>query len=81
MRARSYAVFERRYQPVEHGESILRDWQDIPSDTDEHLVWTVVDCDGRLYLTPGYTYVNYLGRVLCAKPWPEAEFSGPGYVY
>lgn len=81
-RAALYSTFEKRYEPLETEDgSILRNWQDIPDGTDEHYVWTVTDCDGTLYLSPGYASVNYMGRVLCAKPWPEEEFALPGYYY
>jgi hypothetical protein len=81
-RAGTYDTFERRYTPVEMDDgSIMRGWRDVPPDTDQRNVWTVVDCDGKLYLCPGYVTVNYLGRVLCANPWPEVEASSPGYVY
>lgn len=81
-RARSYAVFERRYQPIVNANSeLIRDWRDLPSDVDEHFVWTVVDAEGRLYLVPGFATVNYFGRVLCRQPWPEEEQRKAGYVY
>lgn len=77
-----WETFEKRYQPIEADDgSICRHWIDIPDDTDERNVWTVVDCDGRLYLTPGYASVNYMGRVLCANPWPDEEISLPGYRF
>lgn len=80
-RAGTYAAFERRYGPIENenGE-LIRDWRDV-TDADERYIWTVVDCDGKLYLVPGFATVNYFGRVLCANPWPDSEFTNTGYVY
>jgi hypothetical protein len=81
-RAGRFETFERRYEPIEAEDgSILHDWRSIPKDTEQHYVWTLVDCDGRLMLSPGYATVNYMGRVLCAKPWPDEEFTLPGYYY
>jgi len=81
-KAGSFASFERRYQPVLSADKVfLRDWQNIPKETDAHFVWTAVDCDGRLYLVPGFATVNYFARVLCAVPWGESEERNPGYVY
>lgn len=81
----SFSNFERRYDPIEHtpyGEStILRDWREIPRNADVHFIWTVVDCDGVLILTPGLATVNYFARVLCRNPWGADEEFNTGYRY
>lgn len=80
----SWASFERRYQPIASStidDTVLRDWREIPAETDIHLVWTVLDCDGRLCIVPGFASVNYFARILCTNPWPEIEQLNPGYVY
>ena len=80
----SWASFERRYQPIASStidDTVLRDWREIPTGTDIHLVWTVLDCDGRLCIVPGFASVNYYARILCTNPWPEIEEGMPGYVY
>lgn len=83
IRAGSYDTFDRRYRPVMTPEDgIMRDWADPAiRAADERKVWTVVDCDGVLYLTPGFATVNYFARVLCEVPWSDAEFANPGYRY
>lgn len=82
-RAGTWATFCRRYEPVAQEDgSVLRDWDDpAVRRVSENHVWTVVDCDGRCYVVPGFATVNYLGRILTARPWPDVEFSLPGYVY
>jgi len=35
--------------------------------------WTALDCDGRLYLSAGYRFVNRIGYVRCAIPWSDAD--------
>jgi hypothetical protein len=81
-RAGSWDTFDRRYKPTTRGEEVLRDWDDPAlQGVDERLIWTVVSVDGREYVTPGYATVNYLGRILCAVPWGDTEFSNPGYSY
>ena len=80
----SWASFERRYQPIASDtidDTVLRDWREIPPGTDIHLVWTVLDCDGRLCIVPGFASVNYFARILCANPWPDIEQLNPGYIY
>ena len=81
-RAGTYSVFERRYGPIDapNGQ-VMREWNDIPPDTDARYIWTVIDCDGNLYLVPGYATVNYFARVLCERPWPDGEANNSGYLY
>lgn len=40
-------------------------------EADPHLVWTVLDCDGKLYLAHGFCFVNRFGYVLATLPWHE----------
>lgn len=82
VRAGTYSVFERRYGPIETASGeVLRDWMDIPPDTNARYIWTALDCDGKLYLVPGYSVVNCFARVLCAKPWGNNETFNTGYLY
>ncbi len=37
----------------------------------EEHIWTVLDVDGELMIASGYHFVNRLGYILTAKPWPE----------
>jgi hypothetical protein len=81
-RAGGYFVFERRYKPISAPDgSIIRDHGTIGSDVDPRYVWTVVDCEGKLYIVPGFATVNYVGRVLCDRPYSETEFECPGYKW
>jgi hypothetical protein len=34
-------------------------------------VWTLVDVDGKLYITPGYHYVNRVGYFITELPCPD----------
>ena len=79
----SFTDFEERYQPIlEEGGGYCREWNDdgIRSAA-EAFVWTVIDCDGRLYAVPGFATVNYVARVLCATPWGETERNNTGYYF
>lgn len=81
-RAGSYSTFERRYRPIPLADgSVLRQRNDLPTPVDPAYVWTVLDCDGTLYLGAGMTVVNRMGYVLCEQPWPAEEMSLPGYRY
>ncbi len=83
MRAGTYNTFVRRYGPVRDShDELLRYWNDPEIlAADEHFVWTAVDADGKIYIMPGYATVNFMGRVLCTKPWSAAEIASPGYLY
>jgi hypothetical protein len=81
-KALSWATFERRYLPVYDGENVSRDYRDPAiMSADESLVWTIVDCEGKSYVVPGFATVNYMGRVLCQRPYSETEWGNPGYIY
>ncbi len=75
-RAGSWNIFERRFRPIQREDgSLLWDRSEIP--TRETINWrewwTVVDCDGRLYLAAGYHFVNRLAYVRCEVPWTDAD--------
>ena len=84
-RAGSGGPFQRRYLPVDMGyeEGILRPYDDpcFNQGVDERLVWTALDCDGKIILVPGFHTVNYFARVLCTNPWSDIEYNNPGYVW
>lgn len=33
-------------------------------------IWTILDVDGELLIASGFHFVNRLGYILTAKPWP-----------
>lgn len=82
-RAGSWETFVKRYGPKpgpEGNELYPWDHADVRA-ADERHVWTVVDCDGVLYVTAGLATVNYMGRIITARPWDDSEQSQPGYRY
>jgi hypothetical protein len=81
-RAGSFRTFERRFGPIEtENGTLIRDREDLPVNVDPRLVWTVLDCDGRLYLSPGFRFVNRIGYVLCRTPWTDGDEGQPDYCY
>lgn len=75
-RARTYALFEKRFRPIPREDgSLLRDHAELPAreTIQRREWWTVLDCDGRLYLSAGFRFVNRLGYVLCEVPWSDAD--------
>lgn len=81
-RSGSWRTFERRFKPIERADGIVwyEHWH-LPAGIDHHFVWTIVDCDGRLYATPGFRFVNRLMYLVCAIPWTDHDTQQPDYVY
>lgn len=42
--------------------------QEVEPDVLSH-VWTVLDCEGRLYVSPGFHWVNRQMHIMTVKPW------------
>lgn len=38
---------------------------------DVKKIWTLLDCDGKLYLSPGFHIVNRLNYFICENDWDE----------
>lgn len=80
-RAGSYNHFVKLYEPIDppSGETVW-EWDELPVLPDStNLIWTVLDCDGKLYVTAGIHYVNRLGYVVTKNAWDQTEFMNPGY--
>ena len=58
--------FDFKYQPITNEDD---DWQvDVNADLsniDINKIWTVLDVDGVLYLSPGKHFVNRMYYVIC----------------
>jgi hypothetical protein len=75
-RAGSWTVFERRFRPIIRNDgSLLWDRSELPApdSIDCREWWTVLDCDGRLYLSAGFRLVNRLGYLRCEVPWTDGD--------
>jgi len=72
MRAMTFDVFERRYQPIEPPQDsgsgdLVWNWEQARGQPADR-VWTILDCDGKLYLAAGFHIVNctkdyFVGKV------------------
>ena len=40
---------------------------------DPHTIWTLIDCDGELYIGAGFHYVNRVGYFITANRWNEDQ--------
>lgn len=41
---------------------------------DPTKVWTLLDCDGDLYIGAGFHYVNRIGYFITEKSWEDRHF-------
>jgi len=69
-----FEAFEKKYLPISNGEgSILLETygEDLEKvrKADSGKVWTLLDCDGVLFVASGFHFVNRLNYILTAKPW------------
>lgn len=81
-RCGSWRTFERRFGPIDSPDgNVYWSREQLPSGIDEHRVWTIVDGDGKLYVTPGYRLVNRIGYVVCERPWCDDDMHQPDYRY
>ena len=75
-RARSWVAFEERFRPVIRPDTtVLWERYELPPSDQINCRqwWTVVDCDGRLYLQPGFHVVNYFAYVRCTVLWTDDD--------
>lgn len=74
---KAYEEWFSKYEPEMSGgeNSAVRMYETYGNDLEEvkavppgHL-WTVLDCDGVLYLSPGFHFVNRINYVICRNPY------------
>ena len=73
-RAGSWSVFERRFKPIIRDDgSLIWHNDEIPRPIIGRHWWTVLDCDGRLYLSAGFRFVNRIGYVRTEVEWTKTD--------
>ena len=67
--------WDSQYDPDYNEDGTLReirrgdpDWVEL---MEKHRIWTMVDCDGSLYITPGVHFVNRMSYHTTRLPWTE----------
>lgn len=81
-RTGSWTTFERRFRPTDSPDQTV--WwsrEQVPAGIDPHLVWTIVDCEGKLCVSPGFHIVNRIDYVVCEVPWTDEDIHQPSYRY
>lgn len=75
-----YTIFLEDFKPhIAEDEESLRlyhwegeDWERLKK-ADPNCIWTILDCDGKMYICPGYHYVNRMDYLITEKPWREGQ--------
>jgi hypothetical protein len=81
-RCGSWRAFERRFLPLPApSHDVLWDFHQLPKDAEAQYWWTVLDCEGRLYVSPGFRFVNCFAYIRCTVPWTNDDEGQPDYRY
>ena len=67
----NHFVSQEGYDPVEffetYGEEVQYAWEM----NKQNRCWTCLDCDGKLYLSAGFHYVNRLYYIITDQPYDK----------
>lgn len=72
-RRTQYEIWYDNFIPIESSkdnilwETYGEEYQTVVNTAPE-FVWTLVDCDGRLYVIPGWHWINRLGYFITQNP-------------
>ena len=81
-RCGNWRTFARRFRPIDGpGGTLYWRFEQLPKDVESRRVWTIVDCDGQLHVSPGCRFVNRIDYVLCEVPWTDEDRLQPDYRY
>ncbi len=82
VRCGSWNTFDRRFEPLPAPDhDLLWEIGQVPKGADYRYWWTVLDCEGHLYLSPGFRFVNRFAFIRCARPWTDDDQRQPDYWY
>lgn len=75
-RSGSWTDFERQFQPIIRDDgSLIWHAEELPCLVNSRHWWTVLDCDGRLYVSAGFRFVNRIGYLRTEIPWTEDDLA------
>lgn len=78
MRRDDYTVFIEKFCPEEQSpdnflfETYGEDYDKVTK-TDPNHIWTLLDCDGKMYIVPGWHYVNRMNYFITKNPWKDGQ--------
>lgn len=77
-----FTVFCEKFQPISDNTSVGEDTQlfetygtdlERVQNTPINHIWTVIDCDGKLYISAGYHRVNRMNYMITQIPWQDGQ--------
>ncbi len=76
MRAMTLKAFEKKFEPLRDGQGITLFDHIVARLHPDDRVWTMLDCDGKVYLAPGWHHINRTGDYVITKnPWKREDYS------
>ena len=78
MRKSDFDVWFYKFKPVERDKDNIL-WEtygddyEIVTNTLPDRIWTLVDCNGKCYIIPGWHYVNRMNYFITEKPWKDGQ--------
>lgn len=80
MRKDDFTTFCEKFQPDMSldGEELTKYHWEGPDlvylkEQNIHNIWTILDCDGKMYICPGWHYVNRMDYLVTKHPWKEGQ--------
>jgi hypothetical protein len=78
-RGDDFSVFCNKFQPIMEDPDELKKYHWAGEDLEQlqnedvHNIWTILDCDGKMYISPGWHYVNRMDYLITKHPWKEGQ--------
>jgi hypothetical protein len=72
----TFEKFDEKYNPIVRDNDTIQ-WETYGNDLlvvqlyPNNKIWTCVETEGKLYLIPGYHFVDRLFYVICNNDWTD----------
>lgn len=80
MRRDDYSVFCDKFKPhmennneFDEGIKMYETFDPRVKEYTSEYIWTLVDCEGKMYIIPGWHYVNRMNYIITEIPWKEGQ--------
>ena len=79
-----YKTWFKKYRPIVEGDS-LKQYETYGKDLEfinqipETFIWTILDCDGKLYISNGKAFVNRVAYLICGLSHDDNTFISVRY--
>lgn len=79
-----YKTWFKKFRPIVEGDS-LKQYETYGKDLEfihqvpECFVWTILDCNGKIYISNGRAIVNRIAYIVCGNPCNLNQFINVRY--